>query len=479
MVLTIADLARDPGLGLRLRAGQGVALQRRPSWAAVTELTDPAPFLTGGELVCTTGMRLRSVRSIRGFLDAVARAGSFAVAFGVGFTHQQIPDALLDEARRRDLPVLEVPLELSFSVIARRIAEEHASEQFEQLESQHRRRQRLIELLLGDGGLDAMLAWLGREAGAHIALSYNGELVSGALEVDDDRVQGWDALPIAVGTTGQATLHVSLPHREEALIATARSLVGLHLAQAARRIREQREQTGQLLADVVGGRLPADVVANRLEWLGLQRLSRYRMLVIEPGGARRGDLGALPLPAFFYGMSAGLLDDRLVVLLPGSAAARPAAETLLAALRAAGIQARVGIGGAYPVSASLRWSWFEARDALERLAPGDEIGEASRLSLSALILQATDAPVAELAEEVLGPLERSDAQHGTQLIVTLDAFLAHSGATGGIAAELGTHRNTVRYRLDQIAKLSGYDPRVLADAVQLSIARTARRVTSE
>ena len=479
MVLTIADLASEPSLGLRLRAGQGLALQRRPSWAAVSEMVDPAPFLTGGELVCTTGMRLRSVRSIRTFLDAVANAGSVAVAFGVGFTHQAVPEALLDEARRRDLPVLEVPFELPFAAIARRIADEQASERFERLESQHRRRQRLIELLLGDGGLDAMLAWLGREAGAHLALSYNGELVSGTLELDDERVQGWDALPIAVGATGQATLHVSLPHREEALIATARSLMGLHLAQAARRIREQREQTGQLLTDLVGGRLPADVVANRLEWLGLERPSRYRMLVVEPSGVRRGDLGALPLPALFYGTSAGLVDDRLVVLLPVAEPARAAAEALLAALRAAGIPARIGVGGAYPVSASLRWSWFEARDALERLGPGEEIGEASRLSLSALILQAADAPVAELAEEVLGPVERSDAEHGTQLVATLDAYLAHSGSTGEIAAELGTHRNTVRYRLDQIAKLSGYDPRVLADAVQLSIARTARRVTAK
>ncbi|NLT25961.1 MAG: PucR family transcriptional regulator [Microbacteriaceae bacterium] len=479
MVLTIADLARDPELGLRLRTGQGTALQRRPNWAAVSEMVDPSPFLTGGELVCTTGMRLRSVRSIRTFLDAVARAGSTGVAFGVGFTHQEIPEALLDEARRRDLAVLEVPSELSFSVIARRIADDRASMQFERLESQHRRRQRLIELLLGDGGLDAMLAWLGREAGAHVALSYNGELVSGTLDLDDDRVQGWDALPIAVGSTGQATLHVSLPHRDEALIATARSLVGLHLAQSARRIREQREQTGQLLADLVGGRLPADVVANRLEWLGLDPRARYRMLVIEPSGSRRGDLGALPLPSYFYGTSAGLLESRLVVLLPGSEPAPAAAERLLAALRAAGIRARVGIGGAYPVSVSLRWSWFEARDALERLAEGEEIGEASRLSLSALILQAADAPVAELAEEVLGGLERSDAEQGTALIATLDAYLAHSGAIGDIAAELGTHRNTVRYRLEQIAKLSGYDPRILADAVQLSLARTARRVTAK
>ena len=475
MPLTIMDLTRDPALRLRLRAGQGVALDRQVDWAAVSEFTDPSPFLTGGELVCTTGMRLRSVRSIRTFLDAVTRAGSAGIAFGIGFTHDEVPEALLDEARRRDLPVLEVPFEMSFATIARRVADAQASEQFERLESQHRRRQRLIELLLGDGGLDAMLAGLGRETGAHIALSYNGELVSGSLEIDDPAVTGWDALPIAVGKTGQATLHASLPRRDEALISAARSLVGLHMSQAARRIREQREQVGQLLADLVGGRLPSDIIANRLESIGLVPGANYRVLAVEPSGLRRGDLASLPLPSLYSVAPAGMLEERLVVFLPASDDPRAAAEALLGAGRAAGFRARIGIGGPYPASSSLRWSWFEAVDALDRLGAGDEIGSASRLSLAALILSAADAPVVELANEVLGPLERTDAEHGTQLVATLDAFLAHSGATGEIAVALGTHRNTVRYRIEQIAKLTGYDPRIMTDAVQLSLARTARR----
>ena len=57
-----------------------------------------------------------------------------------------------------------------------------------------------------------------------------------------------------------------------------------------------------------------------------------------------------------------------------------------------------------------------------------------------------------------------------------DACLAPSGQIAQVADELGTHRNTVRYRLDQIAAISGLDPRIMAEGVQLWLAGAARRL---
>lgn len=475
MAITIADLVADPKLGLRLRSGSTLQQRRPVDWAAATELVNPGSFLTGGELVCTTGMRLRSIRSFRTFLDEVAEAGSCGVAFGIGFTHPEVPDVLLDEARRRDLPVVEVPAALSFAAIARKVAQAQATEQFAQLESQHRRQQRLVEALLGDGGLGAMLERLGRDVGAHLALSYNGEVVSGSLEVDDDRVTGWETFPIAVGKRGQATLHASLPRRDDTLILSARSLIGLHLSQVARHLREVRERTGQVFADLVEGRLDPDNVAPRLESVGLDPKQNYRLLVVECDGKRLDALAGMPLPSSLESLAAGMHDDRLAVAVPSTHPPRKAAEALLAATRAAGVVARVGIGGPYSAAAPLRWSWYEAMDALDR--SGDEvISEAARLSIASLILTAAKAPVREFAASVLEPLERADAEHGSQLIETLDAVLGYSGAIGEVAAKLGTHRNTVRYRIEQIQRLTGLDPRSTPDAVQLTLARTARRL---
>lgn len=478
MSISIAKLLQDPTLGLRLRTGHGPVLQQRLEWAAATEFADPGPFLTGGELVLTTGMRLRSVRACRTFVDAVSRSGSRGIGFGVGFTHERIPEALLDEARRAEIPVLEVPVAVTFAMVAKRVAEANASERVERVESQYRRRERLVELLMGDGGLESMLRALGRETGAHVAVSVNGELLSGSLEIDDPRITGWDALPIALGPAGQATLHASRPRRDDELLSASRTLVGLHLAQSSRRMRDVRMQAGQVLDDLISGRLAPEVVGSRLESIGLAPKRNYRMLVVSGSGPRRGDLAAVPLPASLADTVATVLDRRLAVLVDAAGPEpKVAAEALIAATRAAGIPARVGIGGPYPGTQSLRWSWFEARDALDRLGEGEEIGEAPRLSIAALILGASDAPVAELAEEIVGPIEQHDREHGTSLVATLDAYLANSGAAGEVAARLGTHRNTVRYRIEQIAQITGFDPRVIPDAVQLSLARTARRLT--
>lgn len=478
MPISIAELIRDPELGLRLRVGHGQALSRRIDWAAATEMAEPKPFLTGGELVLTTGMRLRSVRACRNFVRSVADAGSHGIAFGAGFTHERIPEALLDEARRAEIPVIEVPVQISFALIAKKVANANAAERVEKVEAQYRRRERFVELLMSDGGLESMLVALGRETGAHVAISVNGELISGSLEIDDPTITSWDALPIALGPAGQATLHASHPRTDDELINTTRTLVGLHLAQAARNRREERVQAGQVLDDLVAGRLEADVVGPRLESIGLSQTGTYRLLVVEGSGTRRADLAAMPMPSSLQDSIATVLDNRLTVFLDiRRVQPQRAAEALIAATRAAGIPARLGIGGPYPGTAALRWSWYEALDALNRLDSDRVIGEAPRLSIASLILGATDAPIAELAEELVGPIEAHDREHGTRLVETLDAFLANSGASNDVATTLGTHRNTVRYRVDQIAKITGLDPRITADAVQLSLARTARRLT--
>ena len=55
MPLTIRDLVSTPELGLRLLA-HGPAVDRAITWVHVSELRDPTPFLSGGELLLTTGL---------------------------------------------------------------------------------------------------------------------------------------------------------------------------------------------------------------------------------------------------------------------------------------------------------------------------------------------------------------------------------------------------------------------------------------
>ena len=80
--LTVADALALPVLA----AGQpqvvtGVdRLDRRVRWVHMTELTDPASFLKGGELVLTTGMPLpEEPAAVRRYVDELADVGAAAL----------------------------------------------------------------------------------------------------------------------------------------------------------------------------------------------------------------------------------------------------------------------------------------------------------------------------------------------------------------------------------------------------------------
>ena len=83
---------------------------------------------------------------------------------------------------------------------------------------------------------------------------------------------------------------------------------------------------------------------------------------------------------------------------------------------------------------------------------------------------------ADMANESLTPLRTFDAAHGAELMATLESYLNNNGSVAAVAEALTLHRNTVRYRLAQITELTGYDPSVTADRVQLWLALAVARL---
>lgn len=59
---------------------------------------------------------------------------------------------------------------------------------------------------------------------------------------------------------------------------------------------------------------------------------------------------------------------------------------------------------------------------------------------------------------------------GDILIETLELFLSQNGEIGSTAQQLGIHRNTLSYRLQQIKKQTSLDPTRFTDLIQLSVA---------
>ena len=52
--------------------------------------------------------------------------------------------------------------------------------------------------------------------------------------------------------------------------------------------------------------------------------------------------------------------------------------------------------------------------------------------------------------DTIAPLVAYDEQYGTELVLTLETFLANDGSMAATYKQLFTHRHTIRYRLERV-----------------------------
>ena len=80
-MLPLRDLLRD--LELSVVAGEA-GLDRAVRWVHISELEDPTPWLSGGELLLTTGLQLGDDAQQHAYLERLAAHGLTGLGFGAG-----------------------------------------------------------------------------------------------------------------------------------------------------------------------------------------------------------------------------------------------------------------------------------------------------------------------------------------------------------------------------------------------------------
>ncbi len=117
--MLLRALAETPELRLRVLVGED-ALDRTVDGVYTTDLLDPRRYLTGGEIVLTGLMWRRGPADSEAFVAAVTAAGAMALAAGDAALGS-VPDDLVAACRRHRLPLLEVPVDVSFAAITERV----------------------------------------------------------------------------------------------------------------------------------------------------------------------------------------------------------------------------------------------------------------------------------------------------------------------------------------------------------------------
>jgi PucR family transcriptional regulator, purine catabolism regulatory protein len=233
MELTVESLVAE--LGLTLVSGQESA-QAHVRWVHSTELTDPTPWLKGGELLLTMGIQLDGPKAQRELIDRLADHEIVGLGFGTGFTHKKLPAALVTAARKRSFPLFEVPYELPFIAITERAFAQLVNERYEMLQRNmvgdvlaealtgHLYPEELQARLrpFGIGEQVAVLAFappdptaaaaqlersLERE-GVHNLVAIRGGLLCAVIDPDglrEGRGDGWDPIELARKIRGELT----------------------------------------------------------------------------------------------------------------------------------------------------------------------------------------------------------------------------------------------------------------------------------
>ncbi len=380
----------------------------------------------------------------------------------------------------------------------------------------------MVDAVLGREGLGGVARLAADAAGAPIAivaprlggpwlvpderLSHAELATLGAqlLEYASDRSRGGAPAelvhgePIAIGSEvagivallrdGRAT--APAPYTTEIVhLAAMAALTGAAVAEA--RHDAERKLRGSLLQKLRGAdELDAEELVREAALLGCELADGAVALCAELPAER-----AARVLAVIAGESPGALAEydepvageqtrRLYALVPATRA-RTAQATLVLARRLAvrlGRSGTVGMSSSCAAPGELARAVGEAELMLEMVVQsGAPIAcEVDRSSgtyrLLFRVLSSHPEEVHLLYDDTVAPLVGYDGQYATDLVTTLQTYLANNCNMNATAGAIFAHRHTVAYRLERIRELTGLDPARSEDRERLGLGLKAYRM---
>jgi DNA-binding PucR family transcriptional regulator len=532
-VLSLRDLLRE--LDVRVVAGEA-GLDRAVRWVHISELPDPTPWLSGGELLLTTGLQLGDDAQQREYVARLSRHGLSGLGFGAGFSHERVPEALEQAAAELGFPLFEVPYDLPFIAITEKAFTQLVNEHYAVLQRALSAHERLERIVLSERGLDGVASALSAMiGGAAVILDARGEVLARragragltdqaietlVTEMRERRRQGGRrgyvpsaeafsppsrALALPVARTGGREGGPEGPLPEAWLIAAkdagplteldrltlhqAVTIVALELLR--RRVADDTERrlAGDVLSALIAGELAGADLARRLEPFGLS--DRAGALVLDPPRTSRAAAedalsravreesgGGLVAPAgrFLCALLPAGADDELFAL---------GERIRLRVARDAGIEIAAGAGRSVP-PADLRRGFHEARCALEARElsmNGDAANGRGALatyrdlgSFQLLLSLQDDEALRLFCDSILAPIEDSEGTYGGELMRSLEAFIECNGQWERAARALYCHRHTLRYRIRRVEELTGRSLDSARDRIDFWLALRGREL---
>jgi purine catabolism regulator len=494
---TVADVLALPVLaaGLPRVVASESGVDRTVRWVHITELTDPASFLKGGELVLTTGMPLpNDAALVRRYVDELADVGAAALVLELVRRFHRPPDALVRACRARGLPLVTLSSDVNFVDVTQVV---HTLILGNQTAAMRRTRQihdAFTALTLRGTTPEDVLRAAAEMSGHTVVLEnlVHQALICAAVGVDvGDVLAGWEQRSrqapahgrteisgperwlvtpveyqgerwgrVAMLTRGGATAEdVTVLERTAMTLTIARLINSTPWEQAAHRtllrdIAEQRQRS-------------AEETRTRAEALGLTTQgTRFVAVQVDtdedvPDVEARltEELRHTPTPALVGELAPGRVG--VLLFLRPSQEWRPAVEHVSRIARQANPGAVVTVGSEVADLEHAARSFREAARVSEAVLPGSPatpFHELSDLGLRHLLYTLReDVRVQDYVERSLRRLLDHDTRHGTDLIAALRHYLDAAGNKTVAARRGGLSRQTLYERLRLVERLLDCD----------------------
>ena len=509
-----------PGLGLSVVAGRG-GLDRAIRWAHTSELSDPTRWLSGGELLLTTGLGLKGSPNVqRAYVKRLVDADLAGLGVGLGFGFDSVPTPILRAADRADFPVLEVPYPVPFIAITEAVSSALSVERMRELELSESVHDRLAQLVgAGSGPADVLDEVVSLAPGWTYLFDLKGGVVasSHAPGVGAPPAPSvWERLPRGlIDGTGAATsssvgpdgsllaLPVDTGKKQVGIVAFGKggrlevgdrlvvrhavTLLGLLLA-ARRAVADvERRVAGDLLVEAVEGHVAGTQLERRLELAGFSPGAPVTVVLLDLSRCEAADpdhataLLDEALEARSERSRAALTSKCPVGLVVGADAEAIARETLASLLASdAGLDgARMAVGE--PVGLKeLRRSYLSANLALRSAPASVALVTPKDLGAYSLLMSNQPRPILEsFVSSILGSILDRDEHRGSDLLPSVRAFVEAGGRWEEAAQTLGIHRHTLRYRINQAQELIQRDLFSSEDRMEIWLACKALDLLEE
>lgn len=466
-------------------------------WVHSSEIPDIAEFLAGGELLLTAGYGFgKTEREHRAFIRSVTDAGIAALGVEIaGRVFSRLPDAVIDEANARGLPVIAFGREVPFVEVARQVHDCIVDLRVKELMEDEIATAAFSDLLLQGEDHAAMVAELARRLGhpcvledrAHRTRAYFGRTDRTDLIVEDwdrhsrqmhdpESSTGCTREPVVL--IGQTWGHLHVLHTEPLsssdiyAIGRATAAIAITLLNDQVRGARRSQRDSALISRLMLGDISGDGFVDRAMRSGRDVRGRTFLAVVTgpidpetPDGetelARR--LAQLKIPAIVADTGGKTV---AIIAVPPRRGERDIIDTLQSTA------GRFGVSRIVPAQ-QLRVAVQQATNAYDvaggsgarHLVRFDDLGV---LRLLAVLAQGPE--LASYVEDELGKLLEHDATSQNKLLPTLQAFVECDGSKTDAAEKLFVHRRTLYNRLERIEAILGLSLENSADRMRLMMA---------